>query len=475
MNKLKKQILGLGIIVFILIAAIILVFLPGNKKEIPAGTEILQQISTDQIASITVENESGTYTAIQDKDHTLIMEGYESLSLNDDTIISLFHYASYIRGQIAVKNENNSLETYGLAAPVSRVKVTCTNGENYTLDIGNPVPGQSTADSLYILYEDNIYTTYKLHVEPFLLSKTDYIQQEITPVSLSSDDPNVSSETMLSITQATISRDDWTHPVTIQKQANQDVMGYSLQLYTISLDGSYNYEYTTDSIGNQLLNSFFNLTADSIVSIHPDDAVLEQYGLLDPYFEANIVYQDASGNVDEFSFLCSKFIDGVTYIKNEAVDVIYSINLEPAFLSVNSNELISSYLLTPDINTLQSMKIETTTDTYEFTINSDNNSLQSVEMNHETIIPEVFQTFYQTLIATKADQVLVETSIPKNASLEASVTYLYNDNSEQKLLLYYKSERELYAYIDDSHVYTVNQTKWANILDLIELLQPAKH
>lgn len=473
--KNQKKIIFLLIIILLLLAGSIYYFYSKSSSSSATGATVLLQKTPEDVASVSITNSSESYTVYQDKEKGVFVEGYEDLPLNQEALDDLFYYASYIRSQTSVETPSGDLETYGLSSPAAEVTVCFNDGQNISFKIGNQVPGQNSSDALYFLYQNNIYIAYKLHLAPFLYTKNQYLDQQITPVSLSADDPNITAETALTLTSLTMERQDLSSPVEINYSNSEDVMGYSLTQYQISFQWGTVYSYTTDDIGSEFLSSFFNLSASEIYALHPSTKDLESCGLDTPFFKAEVTCKDGNESVRTFSMIASQPSGGKFYIMNDTADIIYcSDNTDSLFFTVDPASLVSCYLLAPDINQLASVDILSNDTSSAFIIDHTEDTVSAVSLNGISLSVGAFKSFYQNLISLKGDSVYQDTTDPQAFPYYTSIDYHLSDDSTEELDFYSLSERELLAVVNNQQKFVINKTKldnlWAQISELADIL-----
>lgn len=469
---MKKQKFFIFLLVFILVLLTGSIYYLNSQSnpEADSGTTVLLQKSPDTVTSVSITNSSEAYTVYQ-SEKGLYIEGYEDLPLNQQALEDLFYYSSYIRSQAAVESPSKNLETYGLGTPSADVTVCFNDGQQVSFQIGSSVPGQSSAETMYLLYEDKIYIAYKLHLEPFLFAKTQYLEQEITPVSLSADDPNLSSETSLTVTSLNMQRQDLAFPIEVNYDTSENVMGYTMSQYSIAFSPDMTYTYSTDDIGAEFLSSFFNLSASDIYALRPSQDDLKSCGLDAPFLKADVAYKDGAEKAGSFSIIASQPSQGRFYIMNDSADIIYcSDSVESLFFTAEVSSLVSCYLLTPDISQLISVDIQKGNTAFTFTLTHDEEEISGISFNENPLSVDTFKSFYQNLISLKADSAYQDTVALQSLPLCSKIRYHFKNNTVEEINFYSLSEREVLVTINDMQTYIMNQTKLDNLWTQIEEL-----
>lgn len=276
--------------------------------------------------------------------------------------------------------------------------------------------------------------------------------------------------TLLTLTDAQIIRSDWDAPLEIHKQDDQDILGYAMQQYEILPDGERVYFYTSDGVGAEFLQSFFNLTATEITAIHPNEQTLEHYGLDKPYIAADISWQNAANGTGSFSVRASAPDNGIVYVMNDSADIIYQINTVPISLTVDPNQLVSRYLYMPSINTVQELYLSIegngTDMSFDvtFTLTSQAGALL-VSNGEKQIDTDAFRSFYQRLVSLQADEVYTNSDFSQTLPPQGTVRFTYTDGTSNQIQFFRLNDRKLLVTTDDERIFTMNQTKWNNVFD----------
>ena len=460
MNKQKKILLLLSAIVVILAAGTAVLLLK-EKEEMPPDRDgdpgILYETDRSQIASVTIHNSSGSFSVLQ-KEDGIHLEHFPDVPLDQEGLEALFHYASLVRSLEQLSGDNNK-EEYGLAHPQAAVTVSLKDNSSYALSFGDVVPGQDTAETRYLLSNDQIYTTYSLYAQPFFRSEESYIDHRITPLSRSLSDAAATSDTILTVTDLSLHKDPG-EDFSVSLSGTEQVMSYALQKYELRA-GNRIYPFTADALGTDFLFSVFNLISDSVVCVHPSDEDLASFGLQDPAMIAEVSWQSASALTGSFALSISPQADGGAYLMRRDTDIIYHLANVPLFCTAEWPSLVSTYLLMPKLTDLVSVTIETPEKQYRFCPDFEN---QTVQIDDHTIPLSSFQDFYTRLIQMKADSLVYPTQETADLFSAGCIRYEYASGETESIFLYALSPRKLLVCVGNDQ-YEMSSVMWNTLLN----------
>ena len=452
MKKQKTILLILAIVLTVIVAAPAFLLFSGSRETEPAAESdgTLKESDPSGILSVLVSNSDGSYTVSQ-KDGVCSLEHFQDVPLNETALGELLHYAATLRSRQKLSG-SKPLSEYGLDAPAASAEVTLDDGSSYAFSFGSDVPGQDTAPLCYLLYEDTVYTTFSLYAQPFFAGEESFVDHQVTPVSKSSSDASVTAETMLSVTEVSLKNGEG-REFTVSHSGSQDVLGNEMQQYSILINGS-SYSFTADAVGTDFLNSFFGMTADEIVCAHPSEDDLAKVGLDDPEFQADVAWQNAAGGTGRFSIGISKDEkDGVFAFRKDA-DLVWHVPEVPLFCLAEPEQLVSTYLLIPRLDSLSGVTVEADGQASRFEIDA---AAEQVTCGAKTIPLSDFRGVYAQMIQMKADSVLFSPENKEDLAAAGRIVYEGTDQTVQ-------------AVVGDIQ-YELSATVWEQLKAAVQALQ----
>lgn len=423
-----------------------------------ADNTVLLQKDESEVKTVIVMNDSGGYQASADDSGLLVIQDLSGLPVDSTELSDLKKYAACIRSQDEIKGGADRLADFGLDQPAATVQITYTDGTSAEMSIGAEVPSAVTA-SRYVLWDGTVRVMYELHVSPFLEGESSFLSRQITPV-YDSEDPNY-RVTYLSVTGA--GRDK---PLTIEQTGTSDYgQGMKLNNYEITSP----VEGTFDLSKEDYLTSFFGISAKSVAAIHPSDADWEKYGLSEPYASVDAKYQDLDTNKEtEIHFDASKpGDDGTMYVAVDGVDLIYqckeptgatssqdtsAVNGEEApsgltWMNAKAEELLARTVLTPYMNNVSGIEIQTEDQTCQIEITQDKDGNVSAKIDGQAVGDiSNFNKFYYVLISQEAQSLLTDEEKAKtdldSLQLLATFTWHYRDGSKDDVVTWYGESKD---------------------------------
>lgn len=169
MKNQKKQLLTLvTLFVFLIFAYIGLQIYNDNetKKEEEENTIVITEFTAEEVVAFSYDYNGSTYSYTL-KDEAWIYDGDTTLDMDESLIVSMLTTAGSLLGQEKV-SEYDSLDTYGLDAPVKTITFTFTDGTVQIIKIGtyNEILGfyylMVEGDTNLYLVDGSIYDTFEV-------------------------------------------------------------------------------------------------------------------------------------------------------------------------------------------------------------------------------------------------------------------------------------------------------------------------
>ena len=136
--------------------------------------QIFPRITAENVQSISVKNEYGSFEIYRDPNNDFRIKGHEHLSLRTTKVSELISIAGYPLARKKIDSSAQEYEQYGLNAPVAEWTITDKAGETHTLSVGHRL---LTDDGYYICL-DGRGAVYELSTSietTILLQAQDYV------------------------------------------------------------------------------------------------------------------------------------------------------------------------------------------------------------------------------------------------------------------------------------------------------------
>ncbi len=159
-------------------------------------------IDRSEIANITVDNEYGGFTFVNDGTGDFYIEGYDTVNFNGELFSVLVNTSAYTlsKTKLGSSLSDEKLDEYGLLTPQASWTVTSLSGESYTVYVGDKLltgggyycqlEGRRSAYVLDVSIESAVLVPVEAYVTPVLvagISQDDYYLVEDFTVYKDSD------------------------------------------------------------------------------------------------------------------------------------------------------------------------------------------------------------------------------------------------------------------------------------------------
>jgi hypothetical protein len=153
------------------------------------------------------------------------------------------------------------------------------------------------------------------------------------------------------------------------------------------------------------IQSAYGLVANEVVAVADSDAVLEQYGLKEPYSTVKVTPPEEL-EMDTFTLSASQpDASGYVYLRHSGTKLIYRVAASTLkWLDVQVQELMIKLAIMPAIATLSKVTVQTEDESYAFTLSGEDDEL-AVSYNGKDLPTDIFRDFYQNLIAASYESV----------------------------------------------------------------------
>ncbi len=416
-----------------------------NEPAAETGEETLWKADRKDVALAEVENENGGF-CITWEDDGAVLEGAKGLPLNEDAVDAVRRSASLIKSQKEIPNGEDRLSEFGLDEPKLRVRIKDKKGKEAEFSAGDPAPEQE-AGRRYVRLNNKVYLVEQSVVEIFEKRTEDFLSVQVTPAY------EEASQNVL-VTKVTLHRageDGEEEPLVLVYSDSQELAGYQVNSYELISPVMYPAAANTSE---EFLPSFFDITADGIKAIRPDEQETAVCGLDVPYVNAEVCYENADGETKTFELDVSRpDEEGNVFLRLGGRDMIYLCDAgRIPWLEKRMGDLISHEILSPDIRTLKQLTVRKNGEEVS-TVNLHNAGKNDAEITYgnKKIRPSDFQNFYYGLISLTAEEVLLEqTEDTSRMEPVAEVVFEYENKEKDQVVYYQEAVWQLYAVLNDS-------------------------
>lgn len=361
MSKRLKNLVVIGVFVLSMALVMLVLVLTAPKESsdddsnVKADTTVsVKSLNRDDIAQMTIKNETGEYTIINNA-LGFTIEEYEEFSQNKTTMGAAGKCVTELTAQALVEENAQDLDKYGLAdgAEKAACHVVMRNGEEYTVLYGINTPDGSTR---YFRLSDSkdVYTVQLTRSGYFFNPQTQFISLAITPELTNNNTAPV-------LDYMTVTRKDLDYDIKFEDDtknyASDEISMASAQVMISPV-----YAYLDITNSNKIMYGLWGLNALSVAKVHPTEEDFATYGLDDPFCTVDLDaelqrYYLRIGNVAAYS---ADQTGGDTtvpqsyYCYYEGIDIIYVVDVSElpwtTFMPVDilANMMTSNYIYALD-------------------------------------------------------------------------------------------------------------------------------
>nr|WP_319489610.1 DUF4340 domain-containing protein [uncultured Caproiciproducens sp.] len=438
------------------VAAMLL--LTGNKDEASssetsaATIELVSKTSQD-IVSMSVKNQKGSYTLIPIEkpaastssaasgtaaDITYMVKELGGVPINNAAASQVVQNGFSL---VATKNLGmvDNLDEFGLKNPQATVEVAFKDGSNYNYKIGNV---SATDSSAYYMCGENSGNVYTVSIDGGILENKNYfVSKDIMAITSSSGEND--------FTSITLSGTNFPQPVTVTKNGSASVITTPVSAQTDAAKLS------------AIETALATLTADSVEAVNPDAAALKTYGLDKPSAIAEFTVNKGS-----YKLMVGAKKDASYYVKLDKVDAVYLVKAEgvDAWANTNPFALRSKNLLTPDISTVKSLSVAAGGTVQTFTVTRTKDETKSTQDKIQYTYQATgtgdkkldyeknYTDYYNQVIGV---QLLEAANQNPSGTPYLKLEYAYFDKSEKDTVAFYSSGDRLYTAVVNGSVYGI--------------------
>ena len=421
---------------------------------------IMEYLTRDNIASVTVHNSYGEYGVSYNEDTDAFEVTDDPNAVYDrEKLQSLLSAAGYTLAIERITDNADNLAEYGLSDLDSPAWYTITDrsGNSHKLYIGDIIPSNA---GYYVRYDGrNAVYVLDSSIAETLLSPIEAI---ISPI-LTFPVPQNAYQTITNF--AIINRDELV--VMLEYITDGEMLSDGSKLIHKFLYPEQYYPNETNYL--DAFSKFCDFSGTSALVYKPDSEDMKKYGLDDPEFDLYFEYSSVPNNL----IFSEKNENGNRYAYSPLFNVITEIEADKTdFLEWGLIDWIERPIFRMNIASVREIKLESKKENYDFELLYDGDNLIAVnEKQSGRSIADIdnFRKFYQTILMTNIQDYaeLDSESIDKLTDSEAYLTLtVVMENTDVKIMKFYPYEtRKSYFTSDGKGDFYVLRDRMIKIID----------
>ena len=455
-KKIKSLIIGAVVIVLLVGVLLLLLFMPQKEEETSSSssgtsstsstssttstTAQLYSFDAAQIAKLRVEGDTiGSYEIVRKDEETLTIEEFEGLDQLTDTYDTLYNAYAALSASRTVNEAPEDIAIYGLDDPQLTVTLTMDDGSEQQVYYGDAMP---TADGYYIMIsgDETVYALSNNAYEATNKVATEFISTQMISVweSPLDEDGNALYEVptidYLEIEGGTLAE----YGLYRMENMTEEEMSTTYSSgYKIVSPIEAEFRVRSDSDGNDqnavYTEKFADYSAEHVEVAYPTEADLTACGFDEP---SAVIRFSRDGEEHIWTFGAETTTMGGAkgyYVMVDDVQVIYvAAEVSLPWLTADLNNLYSTLLILPLIDTVESIDVEVNGQKYEITCSGESSTLVAV-INGTEVKTANYRKLYQYLLSAPAEELNIGN---ERGSKLASITYNYYEGGSDNLTFY---------------------------------------
>lgn len=423
-----------------------------DKNSAPVNQVTIVKGGVENVSSLTVTNQKGSYTIRKTQNGDYEVEGLEGFTVNSNVVHYVLSSGAEPQQEEAL-GEMENLADFGLEPPVASIEVHFADGTEAVYHLGDQVPGRT--ESRYMRVKDSKEISIVHSDERLLESSATFVQ------------PVIVDEGEAQVTEFTLSGSSFPQSITVR----------------VGEDGAYRMVSPVETAASQAQAEYCvvalgTLSGFGVEALHPSQEQLEQLGLTKP---AAVIQYVIGGK--RITLSAAPKNDSVTYVMREGIDAVFEVDSQ----SVQMWTQTSRYLLQEkqvfqqDSSTIERLSIQAGDSALRLTITREKDEYRSTEnTTYYTYTPTrdgapVSAAAYQGLVAQLSALSLTDAQ-PGQVQGEAviDVSYQCFDGGQGSLQLYRRADDGLDVVVNGVVVGQVKASEAEKITAAMELLNAQK-
>lgn len=473
MAKRKKTLLlgGIALVVLIGIMVTVLVLFAGGNDDSTdsssGGTFEIVNENINNIAEIKVENDLGGFIITQEVEGTFDVPALEDFAVDQDNTKAAFSRVAVISANTLVAENPDDLSQYGFDDPQAVVEVTLKSGGSYTVTIADAAP-TGLGDYVQISGDDNVYIVSNAYMSQYYKK----IPKDFVALTLH----DYGSETIYASGFQLYLR-DYADPLTFVYMPNDtspDKPSLSDVYQMVEPVRCYLSAENFDTFTQPIASVY----AQSVVTIHPTEADLDEYGFDDPEAVYIATLDDGTFTLTVGDVAFEDNGDGTAtqigyYAIHSGVDAIFILSVEElAWVQIDISTAIAKVSYAPVLKELNNVTIEANGKKYvnKVTVTGEEATDWEVAIDGLDIDHDRYATFYEYLISARAEALYLGAAMEGNPVVKMTFQYADTSNNDLVVELYDIGDRKAVICINGQPKFTTRLSYLNNLVNNLDLI-----
>lgn len=405
---------------------------PQQAEQDSESVEI-SALNKDDIVKIALEREDGSLTFVK-KDDKWVVEGNESIALNQTMIDDLAYTFASLYAEQVVEENPQDLAQYGLKEPVVTAIATLKDNTAKTLYLGNKTP----TGTYYLMAEDDpkVYEVWMNHGEHLSYTLNDVRDTTLPQI-------NTQELTYLKMWK------EGGRTIEIKTNESQTEAQAQFGLGLWQMTQPYSEPVGVDAQYFQpVLDALPNIAIDGFVEDNPKD--LAQYGLDKP--KGELIVKDKQNTLH--ILIGDDKDDAQVYFKTADSPSVYVMSKDRlAFMDTEPYDIMEKFAYIVNIDDVDRIIVEAKGKTHDITLTrttkkaekegEEDEVVTTYKVDGKAVEEDPFKQYYQSLIGMTVDAEIDEQleEVP-----EVKTTFFLNKGSEREVHVnYVPYNRDFYA------------------------------
>lgn len=415
----------------------------------------LSDESADNVKSISITNETGSYQVVRIKNAevstgdatstteeavTFGIEGWEDMPTNTSLIGTLANNTASLQAEQCVEEQADDLEKFGLGKDATQVELQFDDGSTFSFRIGDSVSG-SSSHYFALADSDTVYTVKTSLISNFSKAATDFLSTTILEKPADEDMPEIGT--------VTIEREDLEVPIVLEHRdtSNDEKNGGTMSDHRMvsPISAYLSVERSTD-----VIESLFGLTASKILAVHPDEQAKKDAGMTEPFATLTLDCSDGSTYVLKIGKVVTETNEEDetknTYypVMLNDVDMLYAVAADKCpWATITPTGLASKLVFTTYVWDISELEVTIDGKQVSFVNSGTDKDTAAITKDGKSVDTERYRLFYSFLLQTAAEEVVLG-NVPAGTP-DAEIHYRTADGKEDRTVAFYQ--------IDDFNCY----------------------
>ncbi|MFA9379921.1 MAG: DUF4340 domain-containing protein [Acetanaerobacterium sp.] len=377
--------------------------------------------SADDIKTIDITNETGSYTVAKGADSYVIAsylspETGETVSIGSGTKFLDTAIESLAEGLFTatvtdtIEGGADDLALYGLTAPTASIAVHYQDGTSYSFDIGNEAPD---GKSYYVFdsAKKEVCLIKKSDLSRSVNAKEAYADLTLTPVQEEGAEPPV-------IDSFVLGGSFRAEEIVLESEPTDDTSEYSSIINSGYLVTIPKKKTASASTIGDITEVLWSASATSTVYLDPTPEQLAATGLASPYSTLSLTYEGKTITLS----LGSKTEDGGYYCTTSLNTPVFTVSADLVpWVEYTPFNLYDKFACIPNINDVSAVTVEFGGKSHRFEVGHGEDDAVLATYDGKDLPEDAFKAYYQLLISAMGEYEATE--VAEDAPIQLKYTY----------------------------------------------------